>query len=536
MNPNQRTSAIAFFILIVTLLAFWPTFFNGFTNWDDQYLVMWNPLVTELSWDSVREMFSSFSVNHYLPLTLFSYALEFHFYGWNPLIYHVTNVMIHAINGILVFWLLMLLTEHEVGAVVGALLWLLHPLRVESVAWIAERKDVLSALFFLASLILYINYRRSEKRLHLWSCGGLFLASLLCKATAVTLPVLFLAYDLVRDSTLTRRRLLEKRPMLFLSVLFGVVAVFAQYSTGMNARDPSFDPVRGMFVGCYDILFYLGKGIVPINLSPFYPYPEAIREAHSFLYWISPGILVFTGWLWWRFLRFNRMAAFGLFLFLVPYLLVAQIIPVGRAMAADRFTYLPFVGVSLWVALAWKWIDGRPSIWNPIPGVLRIVLTGGILGMLIVLTQQQCRIWKDGISLWGVVIDRSPTYAEAYNNRGISLAARWMPEEGLKDLDVSVHLDASDPVARFNRGLILQSLDRNEEAVEEFSTLLDLSPMDVQGWIRRGDSYARLTMNEEALKDFNQALRLAPSSARALEGRERSLKALGRASNDTLHK
>ena len=536
MNPNRRVSAIALFILVMTFLAYWPTFFNGFTNWDDQYLVTWNPLVTELSWDSVREMFSSFSVNHYLPLTLLSYALEFHIYGWNPLIYHITNVAIHALNGVLVFWLLMLLTEHKVGAVVGALVWLLHPLRVESVAWIAERKDVLSALFYVSSLILYINYRKTEKLLYVYSTGGLFLASLLCKATAVTLPVLFLAYDLVRDGTLTRKRLLEKVPMLFLSVLFGVVAVLAQYSTGVDARDPSFDAVRGVFTACYDILFYLGKGIVPINLSPFYPYPESIRETHSFLYWISPGILVLAGWLWWRFLRFNRMAAFGLFLFLVPYLLVAQIIPVGRAMAADRFTYLPFVGVSLWVTLAWQWTDARPSIWNPIPSMLRIVLTGGILGMLIVLTQQQCRIWKDGISLWGVVIDRFPTYAEAYNNRGISLAARWMPEEGLKDLDVSVHLDASDPLARFNRGLILQSLGRYEEAVMEYSTLLSLSPSDVEGWIRRGVSYAQLKRYEEALLDFDQALRLAPNAARALEGREQSMKALGRASNDTLYK
>jgi tetratricopeptide (TPR) repeat protein len=111
-----------------------------------------------------------------------------------------------------------------------------------------------------------------------------------------------------------------------------------------------------------------------------------------------------------------------------------------------------------------------------------------------------------------------------------------MPEEGLKDLDVSVRLDASDPVSRFNRGLILQSLDRDEEAVKEFSMLLSLSPSDVQGWIRRADSYARLKKHEEALKDFDQALLLAPLSARAREGREQAMKALGRVSADTLGK
>ena len=309
-----------------------------------------------------------------------------------------------------------------------------------------------------------------------------------------------------------------------------------RYSTGVSARDPSFDPVRGLFLACYDTLFYIGKGIVPIGLSPFYPYPEAIREAHSFLYWISPGIVALIGWLWWKFLRSSRMAAFGLFLFLVPYVLVAQVVPVGRAMAADRFTYLPFVGVSLWVALAWKWIDVRPSIWKPIPNLARIVLTGGILGMLIVLTQQQCRVWKNGISLWSAVIDRYPSYAEAYNNRGISLAARWMPVSGLRDLDVSVRLDATDPEARFNRGMILQSLHRDEEAVTEYSVLLTLSPSDVDGRIRRGYSYERLKRYEEALRDFEQALRLAPEAAPALEGREQMMKALGRALNDTLSK
>ena len=529
MNSNTRILAIAVFILVTTVLAFWPAFFNGFTNWDDQYLVTWNPLVTELSWDSVGEMFSSFSVNHYLPLTLLSYSLEFHFYGWNPLIYHITNVMIHGLNGILVFWLLMLLTEHEFGALVGALLWLLHPLRVESVAWIAERKDVLSAMFYLASLILYVNYRKSEKRLYVYSSVGLMLASLLCKATAVTLPVLFVAYDFVHDGTLARKRLLEKVPMLFLSVLFGVVAVFAQYSTGVNPKDPTFNPITSAFLACYNILFYVGKGIAPFKLSPFYPYPGTIGEGHSILFWISPGILVLAGWLWWKFLRLNRKSMFGLILFLVPYLLVSQVVPVGRAMAADRFTYLPFVGLSLWAALVWKWIDTRPSIWKPIPSALRITLTGGILGMMIMLTLQQCRIWKNGVSLWGAVIARYPSYAEAYNNRGISLAARWMPEEGLKDLDVSVRLDASDPVARFNRGLILQSLDRDEEAVKEYSALLALSPSDVEGLIRRGFCYARLNKHEDAIRDFDQALLLAPKSARAREGRDESMKALGRA-------
>jgi protein O-mannosyl-transferase len=536
MNSNVRTSIIAIFIIVLGLLAFWPAFYNGFTNWDDQYLVSWNPLVTELSWNSVRDMFSSFSVNHYLPLTLFSYAVEFHFYGWNPIIYHVTNVLIHALNGVLVFWLLMLLTKHEMGAVLGALLWLLHPLRVESVAWIAERKDVLSALFYLSSLILYINYRKTEKRSYVYSSVGLFLASLLCKATAVTLPIVFVAYDFVCDGKLVRKKLLEKMPMLVLSVVFGVVAVLAQYSTGVNPKDPSFDPIHGVFVACYNVLFYLGKGIAPLNLSPFYPYPETIQKGHSILFWISPGVLLLAGWLWWRFLRRNTMAMFGLFLFLVPYLLVAQIIPVGRAIAADRFTYLPFVGVSLWVALGWQWIDAQSSMGKLVPSIVRIVIAGGVLGLLIVLTQQQCRIWKNGVSLWSVVIERYPNYAEAYNNRGISWAARWMPEEGLKDLDVSVRLDATDPFARFNRGLILQSLERDEEAVTEYSALLNLSPSDVEGWIRRGFSYSRLKRHEEALRDYEQALRLAPDAARALEGRDQSMKALGRAPIDTLHK
>jgi hypothetical protein len=536
MNPNVRTSAIAIFIIVMTLLAYWPAFFNGFTNWDDQYLVTWNPLVTELSWDSVRDMFTSFSVNHYLPLTLFSYAIEFHFYGWNPFIYHITNVLIHALNGVLVFWLLMLLTEHEVGAVIGALLWLLHPLRVESVAWIAERKDVLSALFYLSSLILYINYRKTEKRLYVYSSAGLFLASLLCKATAVTLPILFIAYDFVCDGRVARKRLLEKVPMLFLSVLFGVVAILAQYSTGVNPKDPSINPLHGVFVACTNVLFYLGKGIAPLQLSPFYPYPEAIGEIHSFLFWISPAILAFAGWLWWKFLRSNKMAVFGLFLFLIPYVLVSQIIPVGRAMAADRFTYLPFVGVSLWVTLAWQWIDSRPSTRKTVQSILTIIVAGGILGMLSIMTLQQCRIWKNGVSLWGVVIDRYPNFAEAYNNRGISLAARWMPEEGLKDLDISVRLDATDPVARFNRGLILQSLDRDEEAITEYSALLALSPSDAEGWIRRGFSFSRLKRYEDALRDYEEALRLAPNATRALEGRDQSMKALGRALIDTLHK
>ena len=282
---------------ICTFLCFLSAIQFQFTNWDDQFLVTQNLLIRSFTFPNLIAMFTSFSVNHYHPLVTLSYAIEYALVGLQPWLYHCTNIIIHAANAMLVVMLLQMLCGDKIISLVGGLVFAFHPLRVESVAWVAERKDVLSAFFILLALIMYIRSRNSSSPYNLVVVLVFMLAALLSKAIAVVLPVLFLLYDYYYDGKITKQMVMEKIPFFILSLLFGIIAVIAQYSTGARASDPHFHIFQSLFLSFYDIVFYTEKIFLPFNLSPVYPYPEMIHASYPMLFWLSPICVLIIAYL-----------------------------------------------------------------------------------------------------------------------------------------------------------------------------------------------------------------------------------------------
>ncbi len=235
MNQTAWTQVSKFIGLclsiLITLIVLWPTIDNGWTNWDDPFYVMHNPLIRQLSFDGVQDIFATLQVQGiYHPLTILSYALDYAMSGFEPATYHATNLVLHTLNVGLVFWFVYLLSGSTNSAGLTALLFGIHPMHLESVAWISARKDVLYSFFFISGLVTYIYYLQHRK----WQwglyllCLFLFMLSLLFKGMAVTFPLLLWCIDFLVKRQRLHMVILEKVPFLLLSLGFGIIAVIAE--------------------------------------------------------------------------------------------------------------------------------------------------------------------------------------------------------------------------------------------------------------------------------------------------------------------
>jgi protein O-mannosyl-transferase len=248
---------LCFLILLITFISFYPSLKNGFTNWDDAPLLTDNWMIRELSPAHVVRYFTAFHQKLYHPLVLLSFAVEYHFFKLDPLAYHTTNLILHLINCLLAFWLAFLMSKNSRVACLAALLFGIHPLRVQSVAWVAERKDLLFAMFYLASLISYISFRQKPRALYY----ALFIFSLLSKPLAATLPFILLLYDYLIESRLDGKAILEKAP--YFACSFAIILItLPKMREGTTINFFHTVPIAG-----YVFLFYLSKILFPWRLS-----------------------------------------------------------------------------------------------------------------------------------------------------------------------------------------------------------------------------------------------------------------------------
>ncbi|HLD30394.1 MAG TPA: hypothetical protein VJC03_08625, partial [bacterium] len=296
-RPLQASNIVValFFIATVTFLSLSPVLRASFLNIDDNTYVTQNSDITTLSWQGVKRVFSSSYVSMYIPVTMLSYSLEYRFFRLNPAAYHTTNLLLHIANCCLVFWLVLLLSGNNMpAAFFTALFFGIHPLRVESVAWIAERKDVLCALFFIGTLISYSYYKLSGRKKFYYVSFALFVFALLSKPMTVTLPFVMLLFDHYYRGRLSLTDLKEKIPFLTTAFLGGVVTLITQGSTNAISTAHSF--LSNVLVAAHGILFYLWKTLVPVDLSAYYPYPAHVMTARFLLSPVLLALLILLVW------------------------------------------------------------------------------------------------------------------------------------------------------------------------------------------------------------------------------------------------
>lgn len=460
---------------VITAAAYLPSLGNGFASWDDNTMLTGNPQVTSLSAGNIRNIFFSFHHGLYHPLVNLSYALEYHCFGLNPLVYHLTNLVLHLINTLLVYFFIVLLSGEMLIAAGVALFFGVHPLHVESVAWITERKDLLYSAFFLGGLIAYLNFRRTNNKWLVAAALLLCLLSLGAKVMAVSFPFILLLIDWLQGRKFDRENWLEKLPFFCLSAIFVITAALARHFTGGITHDPPLS-FNNLFLGCYRLIFnFFPRVFLPWLNSSLYPgatFSQKIFSGLPPIYYAAPFLALGGFALLFYLARRDRGIVFGLGFFLLAILPALFTIPVGPF--ADRYTYLSSLGLFFALGLLIKRLHFE------CPAVVCLAV---LLPLFFMMTWQNCLIWHDSYSFWSVVAAQYPRSAEATHDLALGCQ---------------------------EQGILLGRLGREREALQQLNRALELEPGLAEAYFNRGNVYASMGKSKKAIADYRQAVKLEP--------------------------
>lgn len=517
ISNKQAWCVLAGICLTTFVIYFNALSFDFLHVWDDHAYITENEAIRGLQWQNIKLFFTEFYAANYHPLTVFSYAIEYKFVGEKAWLYHFDNIVLHIFNTILVFIFIRKISpETQIVALITAAFFAVHPMHVESVAWVAERKDVLYTFFFLLSLIFYVDYIKANKVHFVFLSGVFFLLSCLSKPAAVVLPLVLFLLDYYLGRKFEWKVVAEKMLFLAISLMFGMIA-FRSQEVAMPINQYSYFFNR-VLLASDSFIAYIVKAIVPANLSAFYPYPKEFTATLPISYYLSlflVGVIIF---LVWYSLRLGKAVVFGFFFFAITIVLVLQIIAVGNASMADRYTYVPYIGLFF--------IIGK-AVADKIQNRNVILIIGLILfySAFSVAAFERVKYWKDGEVLFSDVIEKYPDCSTAYNNRGnhyILLAQRSIPfnQNYLRLALADFHRGniSNSEIHRY-KGIEKELLNDYSGALDEFNKANQLSPENAKVYYNRGNVRRILGDNTGAMDDYTKAIELFPQYLDAYNNR-----------------
>jgi len=493
-------------VLLLTFVAYWPSLSNGFINWDDNWYVTENSLMTN---PTLHGILTTNVGGNYHPLTMASLVLNYKISGMDAGSYHWLNLLLHLANTALVFLFVRMLSGGRLWtSVVTALFFGIHPMHVESVAWVTERKDVLFAFFYLLALITYVRYLDTKRWSWLLGTWIAFVLSCASKPAAVVLPLTLLAIDWFRRRPWRSGVWVEKIPFFAVSILAGLLTVKAQQTVGATAASALWSLPQRVLFACYGTVMYVVKLFVPFHLSAVYPLPSTAATRLRPEFYLAAGVLAVVLPALLYLCRRVRPVVFGIAFFFINIVLVLQVLTVGAALMAERYTYLPYIGILF--ALAW-WLD-EPAGNTRIP--VKPIVAGIFLLLLpisLVQTWNRCRVWKDPETFWNDTIQKFPKQiVDAYYNRGNHYMRTGRLPQSLADFDQAVALNPGIQRIWYNRGLVLAEMNQNDSALVSFEHSLRIEPKNVDALNNRGAMKYRLGKLADAASDFTRAIELNP--------------------------
>ncbi|GDX52655.1 O-GlcNAc transferase [Bacteroidota bacterium] len=545
-NQQQQNSSLQKWIwlaaiLLITYFSFAPSLENDWTNWDDPEYVLQNPMIINPASTTTDILTKPVSYNYH-PLTMLSLKWNYAAVKTNPHAYHLTNVVLHLINTALVFFFILMLSESLVMAVFVSAVFSIHPMHVESVTWIAERKDVLYVLFFMLGMICYLKYLEGKKIMWMIITVTVFILSCLSKAMAVVFPIVLLLIDYLKNREWSWKMVMEKIPPLIISLIVGIAAYQIQ-SKGAIASSESATFFQRIIFGCYGGWCYVLKFFLPIHLSAFYAYPIENGGSVSIFYYLAPVAWIAVTAIVFFFFRKNKPVIFGLLFFFITIVLVLQFIAVGSAITADRYSYLSYIGLAYIVGWLLKQFFIREnSLYK-----FRMAASGVTVLFILLLAYQtngRTKIWKNSETLWTDVIEKDSTSFRAFEHRGdyyekinepdkaiadyniaLVIAPDFFPvivargnifyktgnyALALADFNKAIALNKNAADMYLNRGLVFNAQQKYELALKDFDRVIAIKPDNADAYVSRGSVYYILGKTELAFSDFNKAVTVHP--------------------------
>lgn len=525
-KPGPRKAFILAFLVLATAVAYSPVCHNQFVNYDDPLYITNNPRVFQgLSWDAVKWAFTTGQGSNWHPLTWLSLMLDCQLFGEHVFWHHAENVLWHILNTLLLFGILSRATGAVWRPAMVAALFALHPLHVESVAWASERKDMLSTFFAFLALATYLRYAE-KPAFSRYALILLFLAfSLLSKGMWVTFPFVLLLLDVwpleriskIRlpvppnpsrfGSVTIRRAILEKMPMLAISAAGSVVTLLAQHSGGAVVATSILAVPDRLGNAASSCVLYLWKTIWPSNLAVFYPYQPGLPKLQIGL---SCLVLAVITWIALRQFRKRPYLSTGWFWYLGTLVPVIGLVQVGSQAMADRYTYVPLIGI--FIAVVW----GASEFVSRLKSVPLIAgLAAPVILACGVLTFVQVGVWRDSITLFKHALAVAPESCLAHHNLGYEYLLRGETAAAHRHLEAALKLMPDYAQAQYNFGNCLNKEGDLPGAMEHYRRAIELKPDYEQAYYGLGNALASQGKFDEAEVQFRGALRLKPDYAEA---------------------
>ncbi len=551
---------------------------NGFVRWDDGLLIYENPAIRHISPSTLKTIFTSYDPELYIPLTFFSYQIDFLFGGMHAFVYHLQNLLWHGLNTLLVTWLAFLLTRRGWAALTVGLLFAVHPLQVEAVAWAAARKDVLSTFFFLSSIIGYLYARARVSRRLYWFSVGLFLLGLLAKVSVITLPLVLLLIDDLQGRTKDRKMLTDKLPYFVLAVVFGIVAV-----VGKQGVFAAVSPWQMLLLACRSTVFYLQALAWPAYYDVLYPFDRSIAIAVPE---ILLSVLIVLGMIALALVLYRRQrwVFFGVCFYLLTLApTMTNLIKANHTyLGSDRYAYIPSIAVFLLVAYGLaRWVEtrSRQSARERL-GLIATASLGVLVVGLAVRSHVQAAVWRNSEALFLNVLARYPDSDIAHNNLGnvyrrqgrlddamkhlqaalasapadaknnianvlraqgdlpaaekslqealaakpnakiyVNLGAVYRKQgkmlDALAQYEKALALDQQSAEAQFGLGIVYAEMGETQKALDAYAEAIKLQPLYADVYVNRGALHVASSEFDEALADFQQAIEIAPDFSQA---------------------
>ena len=511
LSSDRQKLIVYLALTVLTFTVFWQVNLYDFTNFDDPLYVTENSHIQSgISLTGIRWAFSTtYADSLWHPLIWLSLMLDNQLVGLNAGGYHITNLILHIFCTLLLFWLFNRMTGAIWRSAFIAVLFAVHPLHVESVAWIAERKDVVSAFFWMLTLCMYVYYTEKPVIKRYLPVVFCFILALMSKPIVVTLPVILILLDYwplkrfeFREGNFVLWQLKEKIPLFILSAVFSLITIYTQYNPSIKHFPFSLRIANASV----SFITYLEKTLWPRDLAVFYPYPAQlplgqVLGATLLILVISALVIgaakrlpyLFVGWLWYA----------------ITLLPVIGIVQSGEQAMANRYHYLPSIGIA--VMLAW----GIPLFFTH-QNLRKIILfPAGVffISILSLMTWQQCGHWQNSIKLWNYNLQVTKNNYLAHNNLGIALSDEGKNEEAMNHFIEAIRLKPDFFYAYNNKGSVYVKQGRYQSAIEDFKEAIRLKPDFADGYHNLGIIHIKLGLYQNALDYFSKAIRLRPDDS-----------------------
>jgi len=505
------------FLIIIALLCFviyFPSLKYSIDVWDDPYYIINNPLIK--SFKNLTKIFTTSYLANYQPLTLLSYMFEYGFVKTSPFLYHFDNLLLHMLNSILVFLLIKKLSKNEIIGFFAGVLFAVHPLHIESVAWVSQRKDLIYSIFYILSLMFYLDFKEKKATKYLIYSLVMFSISCLSKGMAVVLPLTLILIDFCFDKKFSIKTLANKIPFFLISIILGISAVVFQKeggAIGFTSKDVFTVSDKFFFIN-YSFFFYIWKMILPFHLSGLYPYPMKSGNL-PLMFYLAPlfNLIIFGGVLY--SLKYSRKILFGFGFYIINVIMILQILSVGSAIAADRYFYVASIGLFFIASLGIEKL-------NKLEPFKKIKFSSYLIIFILVIyfsaiSLNRMSIWKNAGTFWVDVTNKFPEIDVAWFNAGAYYFSNNKHDEALNYFNHALNINPNHLDALKWRGVIYGETNNFQGALNDYLKIIENDPNNSEAYSKVGELYGK-NFNDinKSIMYLKKAVELNPNNEPAL--------------------